>query len=245
MNTSAVEASLGSAPDLAGLEPVEKITRRWPMLLGGALTLLMIGALAHAAARDDIDLWVHLGDYLYEYAKGGYAPEGGAVAGRWPEPVTEMIHLTDYRLRYASYRSDPDLQELHRLKPMLVQMDDHESANNSREMSAQNNQPEYEGLWSDRKAAALQVFKEWMPVSETPWGAYDIGGLATLFRTESRLIARSDEPDIDALFKAANPAAALAQFRDGPLQDPARTMLGTEQEAWLAHVPRVGPDARP
>ncbi|KRC81002.1 hypothetical protein ASE13_00775 [Sphingomonas sp. Root241] len=47
VNTSAVEAPLGSAPDLAGLEPVEKITRRWPMLLGGALTLLMIGALAH------------------------------------------------------------------------------------------------------------------------------------------------------------------------------------------------------
>ena len=106
-------------------------------------------------------------------------------------------------------------------------MDDHESANNSREMSAQNNQPEFEGMWSDRKAAAAQAFKEWMPVSETPWGSYDIGGLATLFRTESRLIARSDEPEIDALFKAANPAAALAAFRDGPLQDPARTMLGT------------------
>lgn len=193
-------------------------------------------AYGHAATRDDVDLWVHLGDYIYEYAKGGYAPEGGAVGGRWPDPVTEMIHLTDYRLRYASYRSDPDLQELHRLKPMLVQMDDHESANNSREMSAQNNQPEFEGLWSDRKAASLQAFKEWMPVSETPWGSYDIGGLATLFRTESRLIARSDEPEIGDLFKAANPTAALAQFRDGPLQDPARTMLGTEQEAWLAHA---------
>ena len=83
-------------------------------------------AYGHAATRDDVDLWVHLGDYIYEYAKGGYAPEDGAVGGRWPEPVTEMIHLTDYRLRYASYRSDPDLQELHRLKPMLVQMDDHE-----------------------------------------------------------------------------------------------------------------------
>lgn len=47
MNTSAVEAPLASTPDLAGLEPVEKIKRRWPMLLGGALTLLMIGALAH------------------------------------------------------------------------------------------------------------------------------------------------------------------------------------------------------
>jgi hypothetical protein len=45
VNTSAVEAPLAGAPDLAGLEPVEKIKRRWPMLLGGALTLLMIVAL--------------------------------------------------------------------------------------------------------------------------------------------------------------------------------------------------------
>jgi len=193
-------------------------------------------AYAHAAARDDIDLWAHLGDYLYEYKKGGYAPRGGAVDGRWPEPAGEMIHLADYRLRYASYRSDPDLQELHRVKPMIVQWDDHESANNSREMSAQNNQPEYEGLWSDRKAAAMQAFREWMPVSETPWGSYDIGNLATLFRTESRLLYRSDEPELGDYFRAANPEKALAEFRDGALQDPARTMLGTEQEVWLNHA---------
>ncbi|MDP5280966.1 alkaline phosphatase D family protein [Sphingomonas sp. DG1-23] len=193
-------------------------------------------AYAHAAARSDIDLWVHLGDYLYEYAKGGYAPESGAVDGRWPEPVSEMVHLADYRLRYASYRADLDLQALHRLKPMLVQMDDHESTNNSREAGAQNHQPEFEGLWSTRKAAALQAFKEWMPVSETPWGSYDIGGLATLFRTETRLIARSEELGVGALFRTANPAAALAEFRDGALQDPTRTMLGSEQEVWLAHA---------
>ncbi len=192
-------------------------------------------AYGHAAARGDIDLWLHLGDYLYEYAKGGYAPAGGAVDGRWPEPATEMIHLADYRLRYASYRSDPDLQELHRVKPMLVQMDDHESANNSREMSAQNNQPG-EADWNDRKAAALQAFKEWMPVSETPWGSYDIGGLATLFRTESRLLYRSDEPELGPLFRSADAQKALIEFRDGALQDPARTMLGTEQEAWLGHA---------
>jgi hypothetical protein len=42
-----VEPALAAAaPDLAGLEPVERIKRRWPMLLGGALTLLMIAALA-------------------------------------------------------------------------------------------------------------------------------------------------------------------------------------------------------
>jgi len=192
-------------------------------------------AYGHAAARGDIDLWVHLGDYLYEYKQGGYGPAGGAVANRWPEPAGEMIHLADYRLRYASYRSDPDLQELHRAKPMIIQMDDHESANNSREMGAQNHQAD-EGDWSIRKAMALQAFKEWMPVSETPWGSYDIGTLATLYRTESRLIARSDEPEVAPLFRAADPAKALAAFRDGPLQDPARTMLGTEQETWLGHA---------
>lgn len=41
MNTSVIEAPL-AVPDLAGLEPVEKIKRRWPMILGGGLTLLMI-----------------------------------------------------------------------------------------------------------------------------------------------------------------------------------------------------------
>lgn len=192
-------------------------------------------AYGHAAARKDIDLWVHLGDYLYEYKAGGYGPKDGPVGGRSPEPAGEIILLADYRLRYASYRADPDLQELHRLKPMLVQMDDHESANNSREMSAQNNQPG-EADWNDRKAAALQAFKEWMPVSETPWGSYDIGGLATLFRTESRLLYRSDEPELGPLFRSADAQKALIEFRDGALQDPARTMLGTEQEAWLGHA---------
>lgn len=41
-----VEAALQKAPDLAGLEPIEKIRRRWPLVLGSALTLLMIAALA-------------------------------------------------------------------------------------------------------------------------------------------------------------------------------------------------------
>lgn len=55
MNTSVVEAPLASAPDLAGLEPVERIKRRWPMLLGGALTLLMIVALARELFGSGLD----------------------------------------------------------------------------------------------------------------------------------------------------------------------------------------------
>lgn len=190
-------------------------------------------AYAHAAARDDIDLAIHLGDYLYEYAKGGYAPPGGAIDGRWPAPDSEMVHLADYRLRYASYRSDPDLQALHAAKPMLIQWDDHESANDSWEGGAQNHQPAGEGDWSVRKAAAMQVFHEWMPVTEQPWNSYDIGTLATLFRTDSRLTARSHQPNVTPLFMAPDPMKALTAFRDGAWQDPAVTMLGTEQEVWL------------
>jgi alkaline phosphatase D len=192
-------------------------------------------AYAHAAVRDDVDLAVHLGDYLYEYPKGAYSPERGAIDGRVPLPEGEIIALADYRLRYASYRADPDLQALHALKPMLVQQDDHESANNSWEGGAQNHQAN-EGEWNARRAAAMQAWREWMPVSEAPWGSYDIGGLATLFRTDSRTIARSAGPDIAPLLKQADPVQALTAFRDGAWHDKAATMLGTEQEAWLARA---------
>lgn len=193
-------------------------------------------AYAHAAMRDDIDLAVHLGDYFYEYAKGAYSPARGAIDGRVPLPEGEAIALADYRLRYASYRADPDLQALHRLKPMLVSMDDHELANNSWEGGAQNHQPE-EGDYSTRRGAAFQAWREWMPVSETPWGSYDIGGLATLFRTDTRLTARSEGTDTGTVMKRdPDPVKALTAFRDGRWRDKAATMLGSEQEAWLAHA---------
>jgi alkaline phosphatase D len=191
-------------------------------------------AYAHAAARDDIDLAVHLGDYLYEYKPNYYPLDKDAVTGRLPEPLHECLALADYRLRYASYRADPDLMALHASKPMLVQWDDHESANNSWEGGAENHGKD-EGDWNARKAASIQAFREWLPVSDTPWSSYDIGNLATLFRTESRL-HRSEAPVIEPLFLTADPAKALSQFRDGAWRDPAGTMLGSEQEAWLNHA---------
>lgn len=193
-------------------------------------------AYAHAAVREDIDCAIHLGDYFYEYEKGGYAPPGGAVDGRWPEPVGEIVHLADYRLRHASYRADPDLQRLHQEKPMIVQWDDHESTNDSWEGGAQNHQPDKEGDWGARKSAAIQAYREWMPVSDEPWKAYDIGTLATLFRTETRLLGRTRQPEVAQLFLQADPATALRQFRDGAWQDHAQTMMGWEQENWIAHA---------
>jgi alkaline phosphatase D len=192
-------------------------------------------AYAHAAARDDIDLAIHLGDYFYEYETGDYPAVSEQVAGRVPLPANELLHLADYRIRYASYRSDPDLQALHAKVPMIVQWDDHESANDSWEGGAQNHQPN-EGDWIARKAASIQAYREWMPVSDEPWKAYDIGTLATLFRTETRLLARTRQPDVASLFKAADPTAALKAFRDGAWMDPAVTMMGSQQENWLSHA---------
>ncbi|QNQ08785.1 alkaline phosphatase D family protein [Sphingomonas alpina] len=191
-------------------------------------------AYAHAVARDDLDLTIHLGDYFYEYKPGDYPSLKDTVGNRLPLPASEILHLADYRLRYGSYRADPDLQALHAKHPMIVQWDDHESANDSWEGGAQNHQPG-EGDWNDRRAASIQAYREWMPVSDEPWKAYDIGTLATLFRTETRLLGRTKQPDLEPLLKGADPARALVDFRNGAWMDPGATMMGTQQEYWLDH----------
>lgn len=192
-------------------------------------------AYAHAAARRDIDLIAHVGDYLYEYQQGRYPREAEALPGRGLEPASEIVRLADYRLRFAAYRADPDLKRLHRLFPMISMWDDHESANDAWENGAQNHQQAAEGDWADRKAASLRAYREWMPVSDDPWQGYEIGDLATLFRPETRLTARSRSNYLQAILRnQPDRAAALAAFRDGPWQDPARTLMGPGQEAWLA-----------
>ncbi|UVO55282.1 alkaline phosphatase [Sphingomonas sp. SUN039] len=189
-------------------------------------------AYGHAAARDDIDLVLHMGDYFYEYARGGY--DSGTKFAQRIFPAGEILNLADYRLRYASYRSDPQLQALHAAYPMIPNTDDHEGANDSWEGGAQNHQAD-EGDWTNRKLAAMQVWREWLPVGEQPWKTYEIGDLATYYRTDTRMIARSKPYDAGSFMRAADPAKAFAEFHDGPWRDPAMTMLGTEQESWLYH----------
>lgn len=191
-------------------------------------------AYAHAAARRDLDLVVHLGDYFYEYPNGTYPSAKEAMPGRLLDPPGEAFALEGYRRRYAAYRADPDLQALHRLFPMVMMWDDHESANDSWSGGAENHQPAKEGPWSVRKAAAQRAYREWLPISENAWEAYQIGDLATLFRPETRLSARSEPPDYGRVIAGRQDVkGALAAFRDGAWRDPGRTMLGSEQEAWL------------
>ncbi|HSX63221.1 MAG TPA: alkaline phosphatase D family protein, partial [Pseudoxanthomonas sp.] len=193
-------------------------------------------AYAHAAAREDLDLWLHVGDYVYEYGIASYKDKD-RLADRdvMPAHDHEMISLLDYRLRYACYRADPDLQKLHQMAPMVALWDDHEITNDSWEGGAQNHQSS-EGDWNTRRAAALQAYREWLPISDEPWKAYRIGALATLYRTESRVLARTQpaSAELAQAHQAANPDAALSHFRDGAWRDPTATMLGSEQETWLS-----------
>jgi alkaline phosphatase D len=187
-------------------------------------------AYGHAAAREDIDLVLHMGDYIYEYGRGGY--DGGAKFAARIFPADEILTLADYRLRYASYRSDPQLQALHANFPMIPNTDDHEGANDAWEGGAQNHTPD-EGDWNARRNAAMQVWREWLPVGEQPWKEYPIGDLATYYRTDTRMVARSKPNFHGDLMRSADPAKAFADFRDGAWRDPAMTMFGTEQESWL------------
>lgn len=188
-------------------------------------------AYAHAAASDEFELAVHLGDYIYEQRKGIYPSDSTAVPGR-PQMAEEANVLARYRERYASYRADSDLQSLHAALPMIVIRDDHESANDAWKDGAEGHQPETEGAWAARKAVAEQVWREWLPVSEADYAAYEVGNLATLFRLESRHLARDKQLDFGPAAQAGE--AALRAFRDGPWRDPKRTMLGAAQESWLA-----------
>jgi alkaline phosphatase D len=195
-------------------------------------------AYGHAAEANDCDLAVHLGDYIYEYGAGTYPDHGQGAPGRVLEPANEIVTLTDYRLRYATYRADPDCQRLHQVLPMISVWDDHESANDSWKDGAQNHQSDTEGDWTTRKAIAKRVYREWMPVSDEAYTTYQIGDLATLFKLDTRLEGRDQQLDLGKVLAGQKDPQgameALNRFRDGEWANPDRQLLGPEQEAWLA-----------
>ena len=194
-------------------------------------------AYAHAVEENEVDLAVHLGDYIYEYGGDTYPAEDQRHPDRSVAPGGEIVALADYRLRYASYRADPDLQRLHQVLPMIAVWDDHESANDSWKDGAQNHQSDTEGDWETRKEIAKQVYREWMPVSDEPYAAYDVGDLATLIRLDTRLEGRDEQFSLSGIIAGKDsPEAmvdALTEFRDGEYVNPERQLLGKAQEEWL------------
>jgi alkaline phosphatase D len=186
-------------------------------------------AYAHAAARDDIDAVIHLGDYIYEYPAGLY-PEV-VMPGREILPADEITMIDDYRQRYASYRADPALQAIHARFPMIAIWDDHEFANDTWKGGAENHQPD-EGPWAMRRDAALKAHREWLMTPDRLWNRYDFGNLVSVMTLDTRLSGRDRQLDLGAALR--NGPDGLKAFASGEWQNPARTLLGPEQEAWFA-----------
>lgn len=189
-------------------------------------------AYARIAERNDLDFVVHLGDYLYEYASGEYGD--AALAGfRDVEPVNEIVSLVDYRMRHALYKTDADLQEVHRQHPFICVWDDHEAANDAYRTGAENHNPEQgEGSWQARRKNAIRAYNEYMPVrtrsdfDDQIYRHFQIGDLADLIMLDTRLHGR----DKQAAFKTGESDLPVT---DATISDPQRTLLGFDQEQWL------------
>lgn len=119
---------------------------------------------ADIAKQADISAVLHLGDYIYEYPKGFYR-DNDLKDERPIFPENEIISLEDYRLRYACYRTDIDLQECHRQHPFIAVWDDHEIADNSWKGGARFHFPT-KGSYIERKMSAVRAYHEWMPIRD-------------------------------------------------------------------------------
>ncbi|MCG8381914.1 MAG: alkaline phosphatase D family protein [Gammaproteobacteria bacterium] len=199
---------------------------------------------AEAAKRNDLDVVLHLGDYLYEYAREydgspAYASEDAAALGREVMPEGEIIQLADYRTRYAQYRTDEDLQALHGKVPFIVVWDDHEIANDAYIDGAENHDSTTEGDFETRKQAAVQAFFEWLPlrpirpdVEGRIYRQFEFGELVNLCMLDTRLIGR-DKPLAYADYMNPNTGEMdVAEFTNDVSSDQ-RTILGAEQRNWL------------
>ncbi|MFD3840553.1 alkaline phosphatase D family protein [Streptomyces sp. NPDC058642] len=172
----------------------------------------------HLAARGDLDAWLHLGDYIYEYGTGEYGTRDTVV--RPHAPAHEILSLADYRTRHGRYKTDPDLQALHAAAPVVAIWDDHEFANDAWSGGAENHTEGAEGAWAARQAAAKQAYFEWMPVrtatAGTTYRRLRFGKLVDL----SLLDLRS--------FRSQQVAVG-----NGSVDDPDRTLTGRAQLDWL------------
>jgi len=212
-------------------------------------------AYRHAAENARADLMIHLGDYLYEYAMGGYATGDAEHLSRVPDPVTELYTEEDYARRHSQYSLDPDLQAAKAASPWLPIWDDHETANDAWKNGAENHDPETEGEWHERRDAAIRAYHDWMPVREgetliARYGKAEIGDLATLIFLETRLTVRSEELDFSSfpIPVSADPddpgnQEAVRRWREDLIGDPRRKLIGDDQRAFIDQALRDSVEA--
>jgi alkaline phosphatase D len=174
---------------------------------------------------EDLDLVVHLGDYIYEGDAQG-------EIGRGHLPAAEVFSLADYRVRFGQYKSDPDLQAAHAAFPWAVTLDDHDVENNwAGAISQRDDEPDQDpAVFLQRRAAAFQAYYENQPLRRTsrPSGPdmrlyrrLSYGNLVQLSLVDTRQY-RDDQA-----------CGGGREFDCVERLDPERTMLGAAQEQWV------------
>lgn len=180
-----------------------------------------------AVATHEVDLVVHLGDYIYETEGKGHL--------RSNQPDRTVVSLDDYRTRFAHTRADPDLLALHLRHPVVFVWDDHDVADNAWRHGAKEHDPGAHGPWEDRLAAAARARQEWLPARlRDPgdrlamWRSLPLGALAELVVLDTRIPGRDRQ--------AGDEGAKT-------LDDPDRHLLDPAQRRW-AHE-RIADASRP
>jgi alkaline phosphatase D len=189
----------------------------------------------HMAQDGELDLVVHLGDYIYE---SGPAPGGPRMY-----ETAAPTDLASFRNRHAEYKTDPDLQAAHAAHPWVVTWDDHEVENDYAGTHSWYDQPAF----AERRAAAYQAYYEHMPLRPSwalagqQWGNINLYRRLTYGRLAQFCILdirqyRSVQPCGDEL------VACEDRFKDSIVDEngePRRhTILGPDdaQESWLKGV---------
>jgi alkaline phosphatase D len=186
-------------------------------------------AYRHLAAEEP-DLVLFLGDYIYE------SVDPSPTAIRRHSDGKPATNLTLYRNRYAQYRSDPDLKRLHAAASCLVTWDDHEVQNDYAGAYSEDLVPPAEFL--KRRRAAYQAFYEHVPLpaASRPVGdamrihhALDWGELLRIHVLDGRQYRSPG-----ACYGPGKGGGHVETLQSCPeFADPARSMLGLEQEQWL------------
>jgi alkaline phosphatase D len=181
------------------------------------------GQIARMAQRNEIDILVHTGDYIYEYNQTGssFITDPVLRASRTHQPEREMVSLSDYRTRYNQYNSDVDTRAMRASAPLIPVWDDHEFTNDNWKDGAQNHQPATEGDWAERELRALQAYYEALPIRQgNPdnklqiFRSFEFGKLMKLIMLDTRVIGRDQQ----------NYTARA---------DPNRSILGANQKAYF------------
>ncbi|WP_281557403.1 alkaline phosphatase D family protein [Thalassomonas sp. RHCl1] len=201
-------------------------------------------------ANEDIQFVIHLGDFIYEYAKYEGFESQIVHPMNLPSGENVAMDLADYRYIYKEYRKDPNLQRAMENHTFIITWDDHETADNAywdydrdtlgvphhpytTDDRFGNNPENLRQLRRDAQKAWIEYVPARVQVNESASHAFEylslyrsfkFGDLLDLYMTDSRTY-RTKEPCKDG--------SAWQNFWCTDYEKSSQTMLGHEQRDWL------------